>query len=142
MKCDKNFAMSGDSITVEGYIDNTRGNVVVENSKVTLEERRVVLCEYGNPRFRYDKSQLIGIIKKVNAGQTENFSFQTQIPTNLTSFTAIGKIVARYFVIKVSTEMGYLTEYPFAEMHIMINSKNPAMAQQKRSQPPMGWSPQ
>ena len=29
LKCDKNFAMNGDQINIEGFIDNSRGNAEI-----------------------------------------------------------------------------------------------------------------
>ena len=40
-KCDKNFASNGDSINIEGFIDNSGSTTDIESGKVIFEERRI-----------------------------------------------------------------------------------------------------
>ena len=101
LKVDKNFAFNGDPIQISGVIDHSKGNTEIENSLVKLEERRVVISSRGVIRTRVDAGYNFGRIGKINPGQTKDFQYQVQVPKKITSYTAIGRVTARYFVLIV-----------------------------------------
>ena len=102
----------------------------------------MVISSGGAVRHRYDAQYAFGQIGKVNPGQTQNFQFQGQISSKIINYTAIGRITARYFVIVVKTAMGCCNTDPYALIHIVINSKNPSVMNQKKVPPPENWYPQ
>ena len=50
MTCDKNFVLNGDTIQVNGVIDHSKGTEDIENWKIMLEERRVMIASGGHSR--------------------------------------------------------------------------------------------
>jgi hypothetical protein len=63
----------------------------------------------------------------------------------LDNYTAIGRITARYFVIRAQTIMGCCmccTDMPYAEIHIVIQSPEPKVIINDKIPPPDNWNPQ
>ena len=141
IQSDKNFAFSGDTINITGNIDNSQGSTEITEGLVTMEERRVVISQGGATRYRYDQQYYFGQIPKVNPGQNYNFHYQALIPEKITSYTAIGRVTARFFVLIASAQIGCCTTPPHALMHIVINSKTPNVMKQQKMPPPEGWYP-
>lgn len=42
-------------------------------------------------------------VGEVAPGATKDFNFNAVIPASITNYTAIGRVTARYFIIKIST---------------------------------------
>ena len=142
LKVDKNFAFNGDPLQISGMIDHSKGNTEIEQAMVKLVERRVVISSGGSIRTRHDAEYYFGQIGKINPGQTKDFLFQAQVPEKITSYTAIGRVTARYVLLIVDTEMGCCTTAPFCLVHMIINSKTPNIMKQEKMPPPEGWYPQ
>ena len=57
----------------------------------------------GRTRYAVNNSYAMhGINTKINPGEVRNFHFNYNLP-NIVSYTAIGRVTARYFVIHVYT---------------------------------------
>lgn len=46
---------------------------------------------------------LMSNVGEVAPGTTKDFNFNAVIPATITNYTAIGRVTARYFIIKIST---------------------------------------
>ena len=132
VKADKNYALSGDTINITGNIDNSQSSANVSEGLISLEERRVIISKAGLTRFRFDNQYNLGQIGAVGSGQNFDFNFQAVIPEKITSYTAIGRVTARYFVIGCYVAVGCCTTPPQAEMHIVIHSKTPNIEKQEK----------
>lgn len=47
LQCDKNFAMTGDEISISGHIDNTQGKAPIENAVVYLNVKKIMVSSGG-----------------------------------------------------------------------------------------------
>jgi hypothetical protein len=77
---------------------------------------------------------------KIIPGQIENLNFSAIIP-QWNSYTAIGTITARYFVMMVSTELGCCAKSPSAALHIVVNTNCPTVIKQIKKPLPENWHP-
>lgn len=57
-----------------------------------------------------EEYNLLSVKKLVKGKMSENFAGQARIPTEIKGYTAIGRIVARYYVVAISTEYGCCAE--------------------------------
>ena len=115
MTCDKNFVLNGDTIQVNGVIDHSRGTEDIKTCRIMLEERRVVISSGGHTRHHVDRSWAMhGINNQISKGGTQNFQFTNTIPNEITSYTAIGRVTARYFVLHLYTEYGCCANTAYA----------------------------
>jgi hypothetical protein len=78
----------------------------------------------------------------VNPANSKNFQASIQVPTALGSYTAIGRVTARYFVVKAQMRMGCCAEIPPAEVHVVLQSTNPKVSTNHKVAPPEKWDPQ
>lgn len=100
----------------------------------------MVISSGGAVRYRHDRDQVFHAMGKINPGQIENFNLQTIIP-QWNSYTAIGRVTARYFLMMVSTELGCCANSPSAALHIVVNTASPTVIKQNKMPPPENWYP-
>ena len=100
----KNFVLNGDMIQVNGQVNNSQGKAQIENWKIMFEERRRMVSSGGRVRDVVDNCYPCypngGVIIP---GQVQDFNFTAMIPQNISSYTAIGRVVARYFILHLYT---------------------------------------
>ena len=89
-----------------------------------------------------ENSHRIGTIPKIQPGQQKTLTLFSEIPASWVDFTAIGRCAARYFVLRVNTEMGFCASCPEVETHMIFHSKTPSIMRQDKMHPPNGWCPQ
>lgn len=64
-------------------------------------------------------------VMQIAAGAVKDFNFNAVIPANITNYTAIGRVTARYFLINLTTEYGCCANTAAAVLHIIIHSRTP-----------------
>ena len=132
LSSDKNLVMMGESMNLSVMIDNSLGEVEVERTSIYFEERRVMISSEGKVWGHLDRFQILHVLGKVNPGQIENFNFSPTIP-QWNSYTAIGRITARYFLLRLATQMGgCCANSSSILMHIVVNNANPAVIKQNK----------
>lgn len=144
MRVSKNFATSGDQVMVAGTIDNSQGTTDIEGSVISLIEKRVMIAGGMKVRNEKDNEYVFEKLPQVSEHGKSNFQTTIQIP-NLNNYTAIGRVTARYFVLRVQTSMGCCmccTDMPYSEVHLVIQSAQPSVLLNKKLPPPDSWDPQ
>ena len=81
------------------------------------------------------------INEPVPKGKTKDFQFNANIPY-LDSYTAIGRITARYFLLHFITEYGCCANTANAVIHLIVHSRNPRIVPSNKLAPTPNWSPQ
>lgn len=71
-----------------------------------LEERVKMISTRGNTKQHMNSHSLLAIKKLVKGKSSENFVGEVRIPNEIRGYTAIGRVVARYYVIALYTEYG------------------------------------
>lgn len=74
-------------------------------------------------------------------GEVQQFSFTATIPTEIIDCTAIGRIVARYFILHLYTEYGCCANTAESVLHLIVHSKSPVVVEKKKIAPPSVWNP-
>ena len=137
MKSNKSFLKSGDVVKISISIDNSKGNTGINGGRIVLEERKAKafpgnLCE-NLPSRSWAMGYLHSGIPK---GKIKNWESTFMIPNYIDTCTAIGTIVANYFVIHLYTDFGCgVSEYSqaaSAQLHLIIHSKDPTLMKQPR----------
>jgi len=84
-------------------IDNTRGKEPVKNFYITFEEHRYMIVDENQTKHLIDKCYYLVISNKsIPEGGGMTFNYNCKIPNDIISYTAIGSIVARYFILRLS----------------------------------------
>ena len=144
LSCDKNFVRSGDPIRVTGLIDNTNGKNRINSASVVLEQClfEIASNEYKT-NFTLEKDFTLHTVTAPTAiGGQQEFSFNATIPNDIIDCTAIGRIVARYFVLHLYTDYGCCANTAESILHLIVHSRTPAIVEKKKLNPPTNWSPQ
>lgn len=79
---------------------------------------------------------------EIQAGAVKEFNINGIVPLNIHSYTAIGRVVARYFLLHLYTEYGCCTSNAGAILHLIVHSRTPMIVEKKPMPPPANWSPQ
>lgn len=58
------------------------------------------------------------------------------------NYTAIGRVVARYYLLHLYTDYGCCTTTAGAILHLIVHSKTPMIVEKKPMPPPQNWNPQ
>ena len=96
----------------------------------------------GHTRHHNDRSWAMhGINNQINKGETKNFQFTNTIPNDITSYTAIGRVTARYFVLHLYTVYGCCANTAYAQLHLIVHSRNPRLMTNPQLNPPQMWHP-
>lgn len=141
LKSDKNFAFNGDQIQISGKIDNTNGKENIKRCVIMLEEKLFMTTGASSTSSKESEYLLGHIADPISKGSTKDFSINARIPSQIVSYTAIGSIIARFFVIHLYTEYGCCANKAEAVLHIVIHSRTPKIVEKKQIAAPAGWSP-
>lgn len=143
LSCDKNFVRSGDTIKVKGLIDNTFGKNRINSAKVVFEQWlfEIASNEYSTHYTNEKDFTLHEVTAPTGAGQVQEFNFTTTIPNEIIDCTAIGRIVARYFILHLYTSYGCCANTAESVLHLIVHSKSPVVVEKKTLPPPSVWNP-
>lgn len=78
---------------------------------------------------------------KIRPGCQQNFNFKIKIPEDIFHYTAIGRILGRFFILFLETNYGCCADTAWTGVHLLINSKTPMVVAKKEIPPPQGWYP-
>ena len=112
--------------------------------KVMLEERRIMISSGGHTRNHVDyQIGLHGINNPINPGSVHNFNFEATLPNSIVNYTAIGRVTARYFIIRLETEYGCCANTAYALLHLIVHSRTPkVMVRPPKNLSPANFYPQ
>lgn len=144
LSSDKNFVRTGDTIRVNGMIDNSQGQVRVNSATVVLEQWLVMISsnEYNTHWDCEKEFTLHNVTAPTAIGGQQEFSFNAVIPNDIVDCTAIGRIVSRYFVLHLYTSYGCCANTAESVLHLIVHSRTPAVVEKKKLTPPSSWNPQ
>lgn len=70
-------------------------------------EERLFMTDGSKQQDEVQNEYMLGIVdSQIRKGATKDFNFNATIPIEIVNYTAIGRIIARYFVIHLYTEYG------------------------------------
>lgn len=139
----KNFVLNGDTIQINGEVNNTQGKIKIDNWKIYFEEHRRMISNGGSVRDLIDRSiPVYPNGPEIQIGQSSPFNMVTTLPTDILTYTAIGRVVARYFVLHLYTDYGCCTSNAEAMLHLIVHSRTPIVVEKKSIPVPQNWSPQ
>lgn len=78
---------------------------------------------------------------QIYKGSSRNFELNCKIPEHITNYTAIGNIIARYFILHLTTEYGCCANKPEAKLHVIMHSTTPQIVEKKPVSAPANWNP-
>ena len=108
-----------------------------------LQQRKIMVSSGGRTRSALEHEWAMhGINGKIGKGTTKDFHFTNNIPANITDYTAIGRVTARYFILHVITEYGCCANTANVQLHLIVHSTTPAIIQKMQMPPPTQWNPQ
>ena len=144
LSCNKNFVLNGDNIQISGMINNSQGKEKIESWRLMLEEVRFMVSSGGRTRTSIDNSYVMHQtenVGEIQPGAVREFNINGVIPLNILNYTAIGRVVARYFLLHLYTEYGCCTNTAQAVLHLIVHSRTPMIVQKIPMPPPQNWNP-
>lgn len=124
----RNTAVKGGTpIQVDAYIDNTRCRQPIQAVELSLNNHLFVDDDSGNHR-NWGSTKIEMKSRSVPAGGTD--TIQLEMLAAVPSSTAIGSIVANYYMLKIRSKVGGCicccgSNHPEIEKHIFIEACNP-----------------
>lgn len=79
---------------------------------------------------------------EIPAGGVRQLNFNSVIPLNIVNYTAIGRVVARFYLLSLYTDYGCCTSPAGAVVHLIVHSRTPMIVLKKSLPPPPNWNPQ
>ena len=77
----------------------------------------------------------------IQPGAINEFNINGIVPNNILNYTAIGRVVARYFLLHLYTEYGCCTSTANVALHLIVHSRTPMIVQKIPMPPPQNWNP-
>ncbi len=81
----------------------------------------------------------IGVIQP---GAIKEFNINGIVPNNILNYTAIGRVVARYFLLHLYTDYGCCTSTANVALHLIVHSRTPTIVQKLPIPLPQNWNPE
>lgn len=140
LTCNKNLVFNGEDVEFRGTIDNTAGTEDIASSRIVFEEWLVQVARRAKRSIK-NSYELGALQVTVGKGQKSDFTHKAKIPNNINRHTAIGKIIARYYVAHLVTEYGCCSETADASLHLVVQVTNPVVLKTEKIKPPGNWAP-
>jgi hypothetical protein len=108
MHYSENVCYEGESVHIEGSVDNREGTADIDKVLVELNQNVFVSSNAGVFRTYRSSASQATVPLTMPKGQTVKFTYDFKVPV-VDHQTAVGTLVANHYRVEVSTQLGHIS---------------------------------